>query len=220
MTPQEKQVLTDFLNQLVQVRGITKDPEAQAYIDAALARQPDAAYLLVQRTLLEQQALEAAKAEIGELRSQLQAQQPGTGASFLGGGNEWGRSAVRHSVSNVSPSAPGTYYNPAYEPVSARARSGFLGGAGGSFLGSAAATAAGVLGGAFLFQGIEHMLGQHHAASAAGQQGLLDSTTGNEVDAGDQFQDLSSDGVDDLASSAGLDDIGLDDAGYDDASPI
>ena len=43
---------------------VQRDPEADAIINDAVSRQPDAAYLLVQRTLLQQQALEAAQARI------------------------------------------------------------------------------------------------------------------------------------------------------------
>ena len=52
MTLQESQLLHDFLDQLAQVRGVRKDPEAQAMIQKALAQQLDAPYLLVQRAML------------------------------------------------------------------------------------------------------------------------------------------------------------------------
>ena len=77
MTPQENQLLQDFLTQLARAQGGTKDPEAQALIDRALARQPDAGYLLVQRTLLLEQALKQAQAQIAQLQAR--------GSSFLGG---------------------------------------------------------------------------------------------------------------------------------------
>ena len=52
MSPQDSQMLHDFLSQLIQARGIQKDPEADALIQRAVAQQPDAAYLLVQSALL------------------------------------------------------------------------------------------------------------------------------------------------------------------------
>src|SRR3981189_1533140 len=52
MNPQESEVLQNFLDQLVRVRGVDKVPQADAMIKRAVAQQPDAAYLLVQRTLL------------------------------------------------------------------------------------------------------------------------------------------------------------------------
>ena len=42
MTLQESQLLQDCLDQLAQIRGVRKDPEAQAMIQKALAQQPDA----------------------------------------------------------------------------------------------------------------------------------------------------------------------------------
>jgi hypothetical protein len=71
MSPQDTQMLQDFLSQLVQARGIQKDQEADALIQRAVAQQPDAAYLLVQRALLVGQALENAKSRIATLESQL-----------------------------------------------------------------------------------------------------------------------------------------------------
>ena len=64
MTPQENEKLQQFLNQLRQAQGAQRDPEADALINAAVSRQPDAAYLLVQRTLLQEQAIEAARAAV------------------------------------------------------------------------------------------------------------------------------------------------------------
>jgi len=57
MNVQEREVLENCLNQLTQVRGVRKDSEADAIIARAIAQQPDAAYLLVQRALLLEQAL-------------------------------------------------------------------------------------------------------------------------------------------------------------------
>ena len=65
MTPQDTQMLQDFLNQLTRAQGATKDHEAQILIARAFAQQPDAAYLVVQRALLLEQALKQAQAQIG-----------------------------------------------------------------------------------------------------------------------------------------------------------
>ena len=67
MTPQERSLLESFLTQLVQVRGVNKDPEAERLIARAVEQQPDATYLVVQRALLLGQALEQAKVRIAEL---------------------------------------------------------------------------------------------------------------------------------------------------------
>lgn len=189
MTPQETQVLQDFLAQLTQVQSVAKEPQAASMIAAAVARQPDAAYLLVQRALLQDQALQAARAQIAQLQEQLQAERAhGSNASggFLDAASAWGRSAVeglrggaglsapRTPVPAPAPAAPYPYpAAPAPQYAAPAASPGLFGGSGGSFLGNMAATAAGVAGGAFLFQGIENLLGHHHAGA-----GLLDQNAG------------------------------------------
>ena len=50
-------------------------------IQKALAQQPDAPYLLVQRAMLLEQALNQAKAQIAQLQGQ--------SGNFLGGGSAW-----------------------------------------------------------------------------------------------------------------------------------
>lgn len=169
MTPQETELLNEFLAQLVQVRGITKDSTAESLIAKAVTQQPDAAYLLVQRSLLQDQALEAAKQQIESLQSELRnARAPAAVAStnsFLGGGNAWGRKPL----AAASPVAAGMAASPVMaRPTAAPLAAQQAAGAGGSgFLSRAAATAAGVVGGAFLFQGISHLLGNHGNNTAA-----------------------------------------------------
>ena len=112
MSPQETQSLQDFLNQLIQARGIAKDPQAEALIASAVAQQPDAAYLLVQRALLMDQALNMAKTQIASLQSQVQATQAAPSRSFLDPANAWGntpagafRPAAAPALCLESPSA-------------------------------------------------------------------------------------------------------------------
>ena len=170
MSPQETQLLQIFLNQLTQARGVVKDPQADSLITTAAAQQPDATYLLVQRALLREQALNAAKAQIARLQNQIQLTPP-VSHSFLDSANTWGNSAntVNRPVANetLTASAP----NQAQIVTSApTATAGFLSSGVGNVLGTVAATAAGVAGGAFLFQGIEHMMGHHQATNFFGQQ--------------------------------------------------
>lgn len=164
MSPQDSMLLQDFLNQLVQVRGVPKDPEAEAMIARAAAQQPDAAYLLVQRALLQQQALNHAQAEIAALQQQLRgAARPAP--EFLDP-NAWGHGGQRSpAAAHALPQqhqhqqqhVPSQHYPPAYQQP---ARSGFFGGRMGGMggaLGSIASTAAGVAAGAFLFQGLGNL---------------------------------------------------------------
>ncbi|PFH08812.1 hypothetical protein BCF11_1187 [Collimonas sp. PA-H2] len=212
MSPQESQALQDFLNQLTQARGIAKDPQADALIASAVAQQPDAAYLLVQRALLMDQALNAAKAQIANLQSQVQAA-PAPVRSFLDPANSWGNSAAPASRPVATApypqppmqQAPAAYQAPLQAPAAA---SGFFGGGIGNVLGSVATTAAGVAGGAFLFQGIEHLMGNggNHSAGLFGQQAAplatpVENTTINNYYGDDASSNDSSDSTDNIASN-------------------
>ncbi len=168
MNPEEKQLLGRFLDQLVEVPQIPKDREAAAMIEAAFERQPNAAYLVVQRALLLQEALETSQAEVARLRAEAPPPRQQAASSFLGA-DAWGRRA---------------------EPRLAASRPVPRAGAGmGSLLGQAAAVAAGVAGGAFLFQGINELFGTDApGAPAAGDaHQLTDSSWGDagpDMDAG------------------------------------
>ena len=168
MNSQERDQLSQFLKQLSEVKLAEKDTEAEALIRDAAARQPDATYLLVQRTLLLEQALNSAKARIDELQQQLQNSQSGQRGGFLGN-DPWAQPA-----SNAGPvPGAGNYQVPRYaqQPPAPQQASAFGGGS--SFLGNVATTAAGVVAGSFLFQGIENLLG-HHGSSGWGQPSLGD----------------------------------------------
>lgn len=166
MSPQDSQLLQDFLNQLVQARDLPKDPEAEAMIRQAVAMQPDAAYLLVQRALLQQKALDNAKAEIANLQRQLQG---GAQRGEFLDPNAWGNSAgQRQQTQSYGGQAPQPYPQQAYQQPSMLERAGGFfrgGGTGGGMggaLGNIASTAAGVAAGAFLFQGLGNLLGHHN----------------------------------------------------------
>jgi uncharacterized protein len=169
MNPKETQALQAFLAQLLQVRGTAKDPQADALITSALAQQPDAGYLLVQRAMLLDQALEAAKGRIADLQNQIRYAKSAGSGSFLNAAGDWGNGAAIPSRPVETPAAP--VPQPAPQSPSMPMQSppppspGFLHGRAASMLGSVAATAAGVAGGAFLFQGLENLLGHHNGGS-------------------------------------------------------
>lgn len=166
MNPQEREQLTLFLKQLADARVGSKDDEAAKRISATVAQQPDAAYLLVQRALLLEQALNAAKTQIAELKNQV-GNAPGN-SGFLGGSNPWAQSLDRGTNSGGVPGA-GNYQIPRAAPgnyAAPASQGSFLGGGGGSFLGNVATTAAGVVAGSFLFQGLESLLGHHQSPNS------------------------------------------------------
>ncbi|PXV61418.1 hypothetical protein SAMN04487785_104228 [Dyella jiangningensis] len=216
MTPQEQQLLEDFLQRLVAAGSVGKDAQADALIRQRLASQPDALYLLVQRSLLQQQALDSAKAQIAQLQAQLASQQGG--GSFLGGkppSPAWGA---------VPPPMP---QQPMPQQPAPSWRDRLFGAAPAqpapaapSFLSQAATTAAGVAGGMFLFDGIENLLGGHHGGGflGGGQPTVVENITENNtyydgdkdrLDNDRNRDDFASN--DDFSSSSDFDDSGFDD---------
>jgi hypothetical protein len=232
MSPQDSQLLQDFLNQLVQARDFPKDPEAEAMIQKAVSMQPDAAYLLVQRALLQQRALDNAKAEIANLQRQLRG--GAQGGNFLDP-NAWGNSAgQRQDTQALGGQAqqqqyPQPYPQP-YPPqvqqpyqqpsMMNRASSFFRGGTGGGMggaLGNIASTAAGVAAGAFLFQGLGNLLGHgnHDGNGFLGNNDAFSSLTSpiqdfqNSGGAHDSASSLLGDnGIDNGADNSLPDDVG------------
>lgn len=167
MTPQERELLSAFLQQVTQAQAGQKDAEAEALIREAAARQPDAIYLLVQRALGLDYALQATQAQLAKLQSEVDILRPGAQSSFLNDPNAWGRAqpapppAGSPASAALAPLAPGTLSRTAVAtPASA------WGGAG--ILGTVATTAAGVVAGSFLYQGIQGLMGHPNQTANAG----------------------------------------------------
>ncbi|MGO9931701.1 MAG: DUF2076 domain-containing protein [Steroidobacteraceae bacterium] len=193
MNSQERALLENFLDQLVQIHGIRKVREADAMIRRAVDRQPDAAYLLVQKSLMLEQALEQAKARIAELELP---QQPDR--NFLDTGAANAPVPIPRAAATMNAAPPAGAATPAEPPRA---------GGAGSFLGQAAATAAGVAGGAFLFQGIENLFGPHASVPGQAQSFAPEDVTINNYYSGDEHHAHASDrpdqftDVDDSADS-------------------
>jgi len=167
MNIQEREQLVLFLQQLAQVRAGQKDGEADALIREACARQPDAGYLLVQRAMQLEHALQAVKTQCSQLQAELDKARSGTQSSFLDDANAWGRQPTA-SVATSAPAA--TVAGAALQsrmqapaPVAAAPSSW-----GSGILGTVATTAAGVVAGSFLFQGIESLMGHHNQGGLGG----------------------------------------------------
>lgn len=158
MTEQERELLNNLLANLVATPTAQKDLEADELIRHALSRKPDATYLLVQRTLLQDIALKNAQSRIDALEQQLRQAQSAANTrtsasgSFLGSG--WNQPASSGRWSQSPP--PSQNWNYQSVPPSAPQPNAFSG-----FLKSAATTAAGVAGGALLFQGLENLFDHH-----------------------------------------------------------
>lgn len=167
MTPEERDLLDRCLSDLARARPDQKDPDAAQRIDRAVRDNPDAAYVLVQHAILSDQALDDAQARIAELERQLDAQGAPRGADggFLGGlfGGRGRDDDLRYGGASVPPTGR---YDPRYDDRGQGGGSfmgGQQGGGGlGGFLRNAGMAAAGVAGGAFLFNGISNMMGGDH----------------------------------------------------------
>jgi hypothetical protein len=193
MTPQEQKMLDDLMARVDGTRLEEKDPEATQRIEEWSGRNPDAAYILAQTVLVQNYALEQAKAQIQHLQEQV-AQHPALAqqsksTSFLGGlfghkdeprsqpGASYAPPQQQPGQQGYVPvpqyAAPQAYGQPAgYPPLAYGAPSG-----GSSFLRSAATTAAGVAAGALAFQGIESLM--HGFGNAAGFGGYGGSGLGD-----------------------------------------
>jgi len=169
MNPHEQAILENFLDQLVRVRGTRKIPDADAMIRRAVDRQPDAAYLLAQRSLMLGQALAETKARLAEYElGQEQGSFLNAGASNAPTTPQTMAAASVPERSQASRPGPASAL-PGALPAGAPPASTepLRGGGTGGFLGQAAATAAGVAGGEFLFQGLENLFSPHGASAAS-----------------------------------------------------
>jgi uncharacterized protein len=195
MTPQERDLITALLARLKQQGNQPKDAEAEALIREAMATQPDAPYLLVQTVLIQDMALHDAERRIAEFERQLAARPvpaPSAPTSFLGGA---GRGSVPAAGAWPPATAPGAAApSPVWTQSSAGAAPApasqpmmtppqMLSGSGSGFLRQAATTAAGIAGGALLFQGIESLFGPHYGGGFLGgtpmQPGLSETVINN-----------------------------------------
>jgi hypothetical protein len=176
-----------------------------------LKRAPHAAYALVQTALVQDEALKRANARIEELQAQVGGKEQQQSGSFLDSMRDavLGRSEPRgsvpsaHSQAQSSPTtAPPYRRQPEYPPQTPPYPTGAgltpgMGpafGSGGSFLGTAASTAAGVIGGGLLLNSIRSMFGDHaglggHERSAFGGS----SSTANDSDLAQKDRDQDQD---------------------------
>jgi hypothetical protein len=215
MTSQERQLLTSFLQQLAQTRADPKDAEADALIREAVSRQPDAGYLLAQRAMGLDLALKAAQAQTEKLQAELDQAKRGNETGFVGNPGAWGRSAPAASAGQ-QPLAPlSQSFGRPLAPAGVNAAPPSSWGSG--MLANLATTAAGVVAGSFLYQGIEQMMGHHSAGfggsglaanSPAAASETPDPATGtDDAPADDDVADARDDDSDDS--------LATDDGGFD-----
>jgi hypothetical protein len=151
---------------------------------------------MVQTVLVQEQALKAAQERIAELEAKANAA-PAAPTSFLGSApkvSPWGSQATAQPAARSSVPSTRSPLQAAVAPAAP---------AGGSFLRTAMATAAGVAGGALLFQGISSMMGskpfgqqqaaaQPAAAPDAQQQAMVQDDNRMAEDAASEDYDTAS----------------------------
>ena len=218
MTPQERQLVDELFDRLGKVENAPRDPEAAGAISDGLRRAPNAVYALVQTVLVQDEALKRANHRIQELEGAHGSEQQPSGG-FLDTMREtlFGSSQPRSSVPNVRPPESRPVWNsggampqgqpPGYAPpgygqpgYGAQASGGPFGG-GGSFLGTAAAAAAGMVGGSLLLGGIRNMMGGPHYGY--GGANMFENTTSDRPWSDQSGSTLAQDaGINDIGSNA------------------
>lgn len=225
MTPQERQLVDDLFDRLSKVEAAPRDRDALDAIADGQRRAPNAVYALVQTVLLQDEALKHAHDRITELEGRGAAEQAPAGGfldtmrdALFGQGQgqnpNQNPNQPRGSVPSVRPAEPSrpawntgqVIGQPQQQGYGQAPGQGQFGqqpqqpqpGRGGSFLGTAAAAAAGMVGGSLLMNSLGGMMG------GGNRQGF-----GNSANASESKNPWSSDSSSgDLGKQAGLDDIG------------
>lgn len=221
MNSDERQLITDLFGRMQSHGPVEKDAEAAALIGERVRAMPDAPYMLVQSVLVQEMALQQADERIRELEGRVAAieqQRPAAaagGGSFLGGLFGGGspapaRQASRGAVPSVGGRAPMGAPRGQPSPWGAQGGPGGVGpqAAGGSFMRTAMATAAGVAGGMLLADGIRNMMG--------GTATDPTTTAANDTAANDTGADTTSTPEQGTYQDPADNDPGVQDAGYDD----
>jgi hypothetical protein len=206
MTPQERQLVAELFERLAALEGAPRDADAERAVAEGLQRAPNALYPLVQTVLVQDEALKNADVYIKDLEQQLGIRsEPQPQGGFLDSMRDalFGRrEAGRGSVPSVR--GEGAMGVPPGFRGGAPAAPGYAGmpqpaGQGGSFLGTAAAAAAGVIGGSLLLDSFRSMAGQRQGGHGAFDPGA----------AGGERSPWSGDAANsELARDAGLGEIG------------
>jgi hypothetical protein len=215
MTPEERELINGLFERMRSFGAPEKDRDAEALISQGVRATPDAAYMLVQSVLVQEQALQEAGSRIQALEEQVRDLQGGRertsgSGSFLGGLLGTGRAASEPrsgSVPQIGARATPSAYddrrpwsppqNAPQQPASPPQA------AGGGFLRSAMATAAGVAGGVLAAGAIRDMLGggSAHANTAASNPASGTTETARAEQARlDAEDDARQDALDDNAS--------------------
>ena len=235
MNGQDRQAIEGVFSRLGELerQGVTRDPQADTFIQSRMQEQPGAAYFLAQTVVVQDQALQAAQARIAELEQRAGAAGAGMAGASAGSGRPAtvgaaGGSSLDYAFGRQPSPEAGAQAAAPGQPQSLAQKLGFgnggqAGGAaqaapagnrnapgagGGGFLAGAMQTAMGVAGGMMLGNMLGGLFGGNEANAATPPEG----TQGAEAAA--PAQDAQADaGYDD---GGGMDDGGGFDGGFDD----
>ncbi len=178
MNPQEISLINELFDRIAQSASQQRDPEAEQLIEQKMAACPHAPYVLAQSTIVLQQAVSAAQAKIASLEQQLS----GAGASRASQGGGF-LSGVANLFAPSQPAPARPVSPPPVQPAQQVPQQAAAAPQGSGFLQNAMATAAGVAGGALLFQGIEGLMGHGggFGSSGFGGEGFMGGNQPSEV---------------------------------------
>jgi uncharacterized protein len=181
MTEQERQLITALAERVKNAPAPEVDRDADDLIRRTIGSRPDALYILTQTVLIQEMALNQAKAQIEDLKQKAAAgPQAASQSSFLPAGQrpapggDWGREGrVQQPPAYPSSgySTPG-YQAPPPLPQQQPSSGGFSG-----FLRNAATTAAGVVAGELAFESLSSLFG-HRGGFFGGGGGLFSGGAG------------------------------------------
>jgi uncharacterized protein len=223
MTEQEQQLISGLADRIRNSPAPEMDRDAYDLILHTIGTRPDALYILTQTVLIQEMALNQAKAQLDELKRQSVAQPVPQQGGFLPGsqqGNGWNQGYQGSGYAAPPPPPQGGMFS--------------------NFLHNAATTAAGVIAGEIAFDSLSSIFGHRGGFFGGGGGGFFDGGSGispgsetivnnyygdnqNQgvggddsrfADAASQDQNISSD-IDDERDNSG-DDSGGDDGGSSD----
>lgn len=201
MNHEERNLLQGLFDRLRDGGNQTRDPEADRFIAEQIRFQPGAPYYMAQAVIVQEQALQDSQARIAELEARVQelesVGQPRGQGGFLAGrtGGMFSRGAPAPAPASAVPPTTGPWGRPSSarapqqgyaQPMQAQqAQQPVASGGGGGFLKGALATAAGVAGGALIYDQMKGMFG--------GNQQAQSNTANADQATADQYQDEGQD---------------------------
>jgi hypothetical protein len=205
MRPEERNLIQDLFDRIGDTSTENNDRDAERLIRDAVARNPNAPYVLVQTVLLQEEALRQAEERMRQLQEAQAAGDDGGSRSFLDSGRRVGQGGGSVPNAGIQQDERDSFRRPddprSAQPSYAQPAPQTAAG-GGGFLSSALSTAGGVAGGMLLVDGIRSLFGGGHSGDIFGRADAQTPTTDNKsnsVDWGaqDRAQDAQQDADDD-----------------------